>query len=133
MSPCFVVAEAEKVFKAGGQWSRCYAMHGDVLAQSGDAAGARRVWAEGLRAVPDLPMIYLHRGIFEMNTGDYAAAQADLVSANAKAPHFADPLKALGDLLVRQGRRQDARAKYDEALKYAPAWVELRQARRILK
>jgi len=65
------------VFKAGGQWSRCYAMHGDVLAQSGDAAGARRVWAEGLRAVPDLPMIYLHRGIFEMNTGDYAAAQAD--------------------------------------------------------
>lgn len=46
-----------------------------------------------------------------------------------QGPHFADPLKAWGDLLAREGRWKNALAKYDEALKYAPAWAELRQAR----
>jgi tetratricopeptide (TPR) repeat protein len=124
------VADAEAVFAKAGPWSRCYAFHGDVLARSGDVAGARRVWAEGLGIAPDLPMVYLYRGRFELDHGDFKAAQADLSTASAKAPHFADPLKAWGDLLARQGRWRDALAKYDEALKFAPAWVELRQARR---
>ncbi len=49
--------------------------------------------------------------------------------AARKAPHYADPLKAWGDLLAREGQWKAALAKYDEALKYAPAWVELHQAR----
>ncbi|HEX4739961.1 MAG TPA: hypothetical protein VH353_01370 [Caulobacteraceae bacterium] len=122
-------ADAEAVFRRGGPWSRCYALHGDVLARTGDAAGAQRVWAEGLKLAPDLPMIYLHRGLFEMSRGDLQAAGADLDAANAKAPHFADPLKARGDLLMREGRWKGALANYDEALKYAPAWAELRRAR----
>jgi hypothetical protein len=36
-----------------------------------------------------------------------------------QAPHWADPLKAWGDVL----------AKYDEALKYAPNWKQLKEAR----
>jgi tetratricopeptide (TPR) repeat protein len=122
-------ADAEAVFRRGGPWSRCYALHGDVLARTGDAAGAQRVWAEGLKLAPDLPMIYLHRGLFEMSRGDLQAAGADLDAANAKAPHLADPLKARGDLLMREGRWKGALANYDEALKYAPAWAELRRAR----
>ena len=42
---------------------------------------------------------------------------------------LADPLKAWGDVLMRQGHARAARAKYDEALKYAPSWKELHQAR----
>jgi tetratricopeptide (TPR) repeat protein len=136
--PCFLglayglsgrVADAEAAFKQTGPRSLCAAFHGDVLVHAGDAAGAGRVWAEGLKAAPDLPMVYLHRGLFELDRGDLAAARADLSTANAKAPHFADPLKAWGDLLAREGRWKDALAKYDEALKYAPAWAELHQAR----
>jgi predicted negative regulator of RcsB-dependent stress response len=41
----------------------------------------------------------------------------------------ADPLKAWGDVLVKQGNTKDALAKYDEALKYAPNWTQLQQAR----
>jgi predicted negative regulator of RcsB-dependent stress response len=37
-----------------------------------------------------------------------------------RGPRWADPLKAWGDVLVKQGKRQEAFAKYDEALKYAP-------------
>jgi tetratricopeptide (TPR) repeat protein len=123
------MTEAEPVFKKGGAWSRCYAFHGDALAHAGDVAGAERVWAEGLKIAPDLPQVYLHRGVFELDHGDLKAAEADLSTASAKAPHYADPLKAWGDLLAREGQWKAALAKYDEALKYAPAWVELHQAR----
>jgi hypothetical protein len=121
--------DAEAVFRRGGPWSRCYALHGDALAHAGDVAGAQRVWAEGLRIAPDLPMIYLHRGLFEMSRGDLKNSDIDLSTAHAKAPHFADPLKARGDLLAREGRWNEALTSYDEALRYAPAWAELRQAR----
>jgi hypothetical protein len=32
-------------------------------------------------------------------------------------------------VLVKQGRAKEALAKYDEALKYAPNWVALKEAR----
>jgi tetratricopeptide (TPR) repeat protein len=137
-APCLVglalglagrLADAEAVFARTGRWSRCYAAHGDVLEHSGDVSGAVRVWDDGLRVSPDLPFVYLHRGLSEFRRGDFARAGADLAAANARAPHFADPLKAWGDLLARQGRWREAVTKYDEALRYAPAWSELRQAR----
>ena len=61
--------------------------------------------------------------------GDFAGAIAKLTAANQHGPHWADPLKAWGDVLARQGRWKEALAKYDAALKYAPAWAELHQAR----
>ncbi|MBV8682580.1 MAG: tetratricopeptide repeat protein [Caulobacteraceae bacterium] len=136
--PCFTalayglvgrLPEAEAIFKKIGPWSRCDAFHGDVLAHAGDVAGAERAWAEGTRAAPDLAPTPLHRGLFELGRGDLAAAEADTSLAAAKAPHWADPWKAWGDVLAREGRWKEALAKYDEALKYAPAWVELHQAR----
>jgi tetratricopeptide (TPR) repeat protein len=140
--PCFTglayglagrLTEAEAVFEGAfkrvGAQSLCYAFHGDVLVHAGDVAGAERVWAEGLTAGPDLPPIPLHRGLFELGRGDVKAAEADVSAAAAKAPHWADPWKAWGDVLAREGRWREALAKYDEALKYAPAWAALKQAR----
>ena len=64
----------------------------------------------------------------EQKHGDLKSAKAD-PAARARAPHFADPLKACGDLLAQRGKWPDALAKYDEAPKYAPAWAELHQVR----
>jgi tetratricopeptide (TPR) repeat protein len=122
------VAEADAVFKSAGAWSRCAAFHGDVLEHTGDLAGAERVWADGLKTAPDLPLVYQHRGISELRRGDLNAAELDFSKANTKARHFADPLKFWGDLLAKQGKWKDALTKYDEALKYAPAWTELHDA-----
>ena len=140
-SPCFLalayglsgrLPDAEAVFKRmGNVYSRCAAFHGDVLAHVGDVAGAKRLWTDGLKIAPDMVPIYLHRGLFELATGDLHAAQLDLATAHAKAPHYADPLKGLGDLLARVGHWKEAVARYDEALKYAPAWDQLRQARSV--
>jgi tetratricopeptide (TPR) repeat protein len=123
------LADAEAAFRAAGQWSRCAAFHGAELEHNGDLAGAERVWAAGIEAAPDLPHIHLYRGLSELNRGDFAHAQADFAAAHANAPHFADPLKAWGDVLMRAGNHAAALAKYTEAETYAPAWPALQSAR----
>jgi tetratricopeptide (TPR) repeat protein len=61
--------------------------------------------------------------------GDFAGAEAKLKDANQRGPHWADPLKAWGDILAKQGHAKKALAKYDEALEYAPNWKQLKEAR----
>ena len=122
------VKEAEAIFKRVS-WSMCDALDGDVLAHAGDVAGAEKAWADSQKLRPDLPAVPLHRGLFELGQGRLKAAEADETFAAGKAPHWADPWKAWGDVLAREGRWKDALAKYDEALKYAPAWAELHAAR----
>ena len=83
-------------------------------------AGAERVWAEGLKIAPDLPQVYLHRGVYELDHGDLKPAEADLSTAAAKAPHYADPLKAWGDVLAKQGRWKDAPGQVRRSLEIRP-------------
>jgi tetratricopeptide (TPR) repeat protein len=123
------LTDSEATFAAAGRWVRCYGMHGDVLANAGDFRGAERIWAEGLRRSPGLPVVYLHRGIANMKRGELDRAEADFAQAHRTAPQFADPLKAWGDVLARKRRWSDARAKYEAALQLAPDWVQLRRAR----
>jgi predicted negative regulator of RcsB-dependent stress response len=54
---------------------------------------------------------------------------ARLKDANQRGPHWADPLKAWGDVLVKQGHPKEALLRYSEALKYAPNWAALKEAR----
>jgi predicted negative regulator of RcsB-dependent stress response len=41
-------------------------------------------------------------------------------------------LKAWGDVLAKQGHSKEALAKYGTALKYAPNWKQLKEARQAL-
>jgi tetratricopeptide (TPR) repeat protein len=61
--------------------------------------------------------------------GDLDGAVAKLKEANRKGPHWADPLKAWGDVLAKRGHAKEALVKYDEALRYAPNWAALKEAR----
>ena len=60
---------------------------------------------------------------------DHAGAAAKFQLATQQGPHWADPLKAWGDVLVKQSKTKEAVAKYDEALNYAPNWKQLKEAR----
>ena len=60
---------------------------------------------------------------------DLDGAAAKFEDANQKGPHWADPLKAWGDVLAKQGKTKEELAKYDEALKYAPNWKQLKDVR----
>jgi tetratricopeptide (TPR) repeat protein len=64
--------------------------------------------------------------------GDLAGAEEKLIDANKRGPHWADPLKVWGDALAKQGHANEAIAKYDEALRYAPNWKELKDVREAL-
>ena len=78
---------------------------------------------------PDLPAAYYSWGVALLKHGDQAGAEVKLKDANTRGPHWADPLKVWADLLAKQGKTKDALAKYDEALKYAPDWKQLKEAR----
>jgi len=107
----------------------CVRIRALIAASAGDPAGADRWFAEAVRQAPDLPTAYLEWGQTLLVRGDLAGATKQLALAHEKGPHFADPLKAFGDVLVKQDRPREALTKYDEALKYAPNWKELKEAR----
>ncbi len=107
----------------------CVRTRAKVAAVAGDAATADRWFAEAIRQAPDLPMAYYEWGQALAARGDLAGAARELALAHQRGPHFADALKAWGDVLVKQGQRRAALAKYDQALKYAPQWAALKQAR----
>jgi tetratricopeptide (TPR) repeat protein len=70
-------------------------------------------------------------GVALAKHGDLNAAAATFQLANQKGLHWADPLKAWGDVHAKQGRTDEALAKYDEALRYPPNWKQLQEARDI--
>jgi tetratricopeptide (TPR) repeat protein len=78
---------------------------------------------------PDLPAGYYSWGVALARHGDLAGAEAKFRDANRRGPHWADPLKAWGDLLVKQGKTKEALARYNAALGYAPNWKQLKEAR----
>jgi tetratricopeptide (TPR) repeat protein len=108
---------------------QCARIRALIAASAGDRAGADRWFGEAVRQAPGLPMAYWQWGQAMLARGDLPGAAKQLTLAHEKGPHFADPLKAWGDVLVKQGRPTEALAKYDEALKYAPNWKELKDAR----
>jgi len=107
----------------------CVRARGIVAAAGGDRREAERWFAEAIRQGPDLPQAFVDRGSAYLAWGDAEGASADARTANKLSPHYADALKLWGDALARLNRWSDARAKYDAALGYAPAWSLLRQAR----
>jgi tetratricopeptide (TPR) repeat protein len=107
----------------------CYRFHGDVLDLRGDWTGAQQWYAKAVELTPSVPSGYYSWGLALARHGDLAAAAAKFKDANLKGPHWADPLKAWGDVLAAQGKIKEALGKYDAALKYAPNWKQLKEAR----
>ncbi|HEY6457643.1 MAG TPA: hypothetical protein VIY90_20385 [Steroidobacteraceae bacterium] len=107
----------------------CVRTRANVAAAAHDAATADHWFAEAVRQAPDLPMAYFEWGEALLARGDLAGAARELAMAHDKGPHFADPLKVWGDVLARQGKTKEALEKYEESLKYAPNWQQLKEAR----
>ena len=107
----------------------CARARGQIAAIQHDWRAADYWFGIVAKRSPAIPFATTDWGSALLMKGDLDGAIGKFRQANAIGPHFADPLKGWGDTLARQGRWSDALAKYDEALKYAPAWPELHQAR----
>ena len=107
---------------------RCLRVRAEVAAARGDWPAAERWFAEAVRQAPSIPFAYAEWAEARLARGDPAGAIVLFRTANLKGPGFADPLKGWGDALARQGLWSEAVAKYDAALKDAPAWRALRRS-----
>ena len=121
--------KVDMLLKTAGTFVDCYRFRADILDGRGDWPGSQKVYSEAVALAPDLPAAYYSWGVALAKHGDLSGAETKLKDANQRGPHWADPLKALGDVLVKQGHTKEALAKYDEALKYAPNWKQLKDAR----
>lgn len=64
-------------------------------------------------------------GAMLLRKGDYDGAIAKFKLANAKGPHFADPLEMWGEALMQENRSDLALAKFEDASRFAPNWGRL--------
>jgi tetratricopeptide (TPR) repeat protein len=122
-------AKADAVLKAGGSFVDCYRFRADILDSRRDWPGAQQAYGAALALAPDLPAAYYSYGIALARHGELGAASEKFKQAHERGPHWADPLKAWGDLLLQQGHTAQALAMYDEAIAYAPNWEALKRAR----
>jgi tetratricopeptide (TPR) repeat protein len=121
--------KTDAFLKTAGTYVDCYRFRADILDGRGDWPGAQKAYAEAVALAPDLPAAYYSWGVALLKHGDVTEAEAKLMDANKRGPHWADPLKVWGDVLAKEGHTKDALAKYDEAIKYAPNWKQVREAR----
>jgi tetratricopeptide (TPR) repeat protein len=110
----------------------CVDFRGRIAALDGDPAAAEKWFAQAIDLAPKLPQVYIDRGQARLDRGDTAGALVDASQAATLSPHDGDAWKLWGDALAKQGNGKDALAKYDEALKYAPKWKQLNEARAAL-
>lgn len=107
----------------------CIRIRAEIAEIEGDRAESDRWFQAALRQGPSLPYAETEYGMRLLTRGERDRAIEVFKAANQKGQRFSDALKGWGDVLVKQGKTKEALAKYDEALKYAPHWKQLQDAR----
>jgi tetratricopeptide (TPR) repeat protein len=107
----------------------CVALRGCITSLAGDVTGSEKWFTQAIDMAVKLPQVYVDRGQARLDRGEVAGALADATQAAALSPQDGDAWKLWGDVLAKQGHAKEALAIYGEALKYAPHWVQLKDAR----
>jgi tetratricopeptide (TPR) repeat protein len=104
-----------------------YEVEGEALARRGAAARAQvrfREAAEAARAAlarkPDYGMAYMVLGLSLSHLGDRAEARAALARAVDCNPEHGDLHYYLAEALFEEGKKEDARPRFEQALKLVP-------------
>lgn len=95
-------------------------LRGNVLADSGDYAGAAPSYEAALRLRPRDYVIWVELGKMREETGDTAGALEAFRRAAALAPFYAGPRWQLGNALLRAGSRAEAVAELRRASESDP-------------
>jgi putative PEP-CTERM system TPR-repeat lipoprotein len=94
---------------------------GKARAEAGDAKGARTALEAAIKADPRFvdPVVELAR--LELRTGAAASAKSRLTAALAKAPKHPDLLSLVGQMMVGEGRLDEAQRWFEKADEHSAA------------
>lgn len=112
--------------------ARALYSRGIVALRAGDAASARQDFGKLLHANPAYAVAHYDLALAEERLGNDSAAERELRTALALAPTYARAQLALGALLLKHGRRAEARDAFAQATRDAndPALQNLAAAMR---
>jgi tetratricopeptide (TPR) repeat protein len=113
--------------------ARALYSRGLVALKDGDAQTAREDFGKLLQANPAYAVAHYDLALAEERLGNYDAAERELRAAIALSPSYARAQFALGAVLLRQGRKGEARAAFAAATQDAgqdPALANIAAAMR---
>jgi len=93
----------------------------------GDRAGAAAAFERAIEIAPEQTSPLLHLALFLEAEGDAAAAAVLLARARALHPEEAILARTHGEVLLRAGRRDEARAALEAAVRLDPRDAESRR------
>jgi tetratricopeptide (TPR) repeat protein len=117
--PAAARAAADAFVAAAPESARALYARGLVALRSGDAATARHDFGALLSRNPSYAVGHYDLALAEGQLGDLAEAERELRAALASAPAYARARVALGAVLLREGKRDEARSTFDEAARLA--------------
>ncbi|HUC19567.1 MAG TPA: hypothetical protein VMA37_17950 [Acetobacteraceae bacterium] len=118
-----------RMFLSDPRFVRCRAFLADAINRTESWQDAERAYRQAEAVAPDLAFAYEHEGMALLRRGKIPEATARLEVAHHLSPHWADPLKTLGDAFAAEGKWGQALRLYRQALRWAPGWTELQAAR----
>ena len=95
--------------------ARALYSRGIVALRSGDARTAQSDFGKLLHNDPEYAVAHYDLGIAESQLQHFAAAEREFSAALAVSPAYARARIALGSVLLKQGRRRDAKAAFARA------------------
>jgi Flp pilus assembly protein TadD len=110
---------ADRFVAAAPDSARALYARGIVALQAGDAATARADFGKLLNSNPAYAVAHYDLAIAEERLAHYDAAERELRTALSLAPTYARAQFALGAVLLRQGRRSEARDAFSQAMRDA--------------
>ncbi len=111
---------------SGRNNAEIYLSLGEGLEQRGDLEGAAASFSETLRLKPSHVPAMIMLGMVRLRQGEIAIAIDLLTEAVQLQPDMPESHNSLGTALAADGRYNDARAQFLEALRLRPSFAEAR-------
>jgi Tfp pilus assembly protein PilF len=110
-------ATADEFVRAAPDSARALYSRGIVALRAGDSATALVDFRKLLASDPSYAVAHYDLAIAEEQRQDYGESERELRAALALAPAYTRARLALGAVLLREGRRVEARLAFDDALR----------------
>ena len=110
---------ANRFVSAAPDSARALYSRGIVALRSGDFPAARSDFSQLLRNDPQYALAHYNLGIAQARLSDYASAEREFSVALDLAPSYARARFALGTVLLREGKRTQARDAFERVVRDA--------------